>query len=286
VLATNAAGTSLAARSAPTGPVQPLVVRARFTISPAPTCVGLRTSFDATGSKTPDPPIVRYHLRWHTLDDVVGDAIGFHYDISPDANGAFTVPISDGPSPRASETFGWNNFYPRIGGLEGPHSVFAAFPVLVTLTVTDHAGATDTYSRELTFAQFASIQPRTDCPHQRLSHRGSPGALALAGSSRLSLRASRLTMRVRCASTADCAGRITLLRPSSGRQRAAKASVLAGSRFFLVRGSRSATVAVNLTGLGRTLRKRGRPIDATLRLDTVGVTGRISTRSRRVTLTP
>ena len=286
VLATNAAGTSLAARSGPTGLVQPLVVRARFTISPAPTCTGLRTSFDASGSKTPDPPIVRYHLRWHTLDDFGGDLIGFHYDISPDVDGRFNVPISDGPSPRASETFSWNNFYPRIGGLAGPHNVFAAFPVLVTLTVTDHSGATDTYSRELDFAQFASIEPRTACPHQRLSHRGSPGSLALAGSPRLSVSASGLTVRVLCASTVDCAGRITLLGLSSGRHRIAKAAVLAGSRFFLIRGKRSARVPVNLTRLGRAMHKLGRPIDAILRLDSVGVTGRISTRSRRVTLRP
>jgi hypothetical protein len=286
VLATNAVGTSLAARSAPTGLVQPLVVRARFTISPAPTCTGLRTSFDASGSKTPDPPIVRYHLRWQTLDDVVGDLIGFHYDISPDAGGSFTVPISDGSSPRASETFGWNNFYPRIGGSDGAYNVFAAFPVLVTLTVTDHAGASDTYSRELDFAQFASIEPRTGCPHQRLSHRPSASSVSLAGSRKLSVTARRVTVRVTCTSTVDCAARITLLRLSSRHHAKAKAAVLAGSRFFLVRASRSVTVPVNLTGLGRALRKRGRLVAAILRLDSVSLTGRISTRSRRVALTP
>jgi hypothetical protein len=285
VLATNAAGTSLASRSAPTGIVQPLVVRARFTISPATTCTGLKTSFDASTSKTPDAPIVRYQFRWHTLDDYVGDLIGFHYDISPDANGSFTVPISDGPSPRATETFDWNNFYPRIGGAGGEYNVFAAFPVQVTLTVTDHAGATDTYSQTLDFAQFASTEARTDCPKQRLSRGVSGPHLSLAGSNQIVVTPSRVTLRLRCAGTADCAGRITLLRPS-GHIAKAKAAALAGSRFFLVRAGRNAAVSANLTRLGRALRKGGRPIDAILRVETAGVTGHISTRSRPVTLMP
>lgn len=276
VRAENGAGTSLPADSAPTGVVQPLILRARFTVSPNPTCTGLPVTFDASISKTPEPPITNYRFTETTTPDFFP-----HYI----PKGPYL--LADGASPRATTVFGYDlEVHTQVPDI--PAGVYAANPRRITLTVTDGTGATASYSQTVDFAQPLSTGSRTACPERHA--RVKAGRLPVH-SVKFVVKRTSLTARLPCTTGVDCSGSLQLLQPGhtvrAKRARSARRTkpvLLGTSGFFFVPGRHSRSIAVKLTRAGRTLIRRGKPLTATLRLTAVGPTGHRTTSSRTVTL--
>jgi hypothetical protein len=288
VRAHNAVGTSLPSDSAPTAPVKPLVLTARFTVSPNPTCTGVRVIFDASASQTPNPPIERYRFTEDAgADDLPLDA--FHTP-SP----APWV-VADGTNPRVTEIpsydIRWDAIVPAFPSIAG---LWQASPRTITLTVRDRAGASDSLTQLLQFNFLGgaelSNESRANCPPVA---QGIGGDLVLHD---VNFRATTkaLHARIRCPTITDCAGSLQLNRAfsPSGRQikRALSASprhikpvVIAGSTFY-VTGHRTATIAAKLTAAGRTLLRRGKPLVAIARLTVISPSGRTIKQSLKVTL--
>jgi hypothetical protein len=151
--------------------------------------------------------------------------------------------------------------------------------IYVTLTVIDAAGAGNSVTEPLSFAQPYSGYPRTNCPRVRAR-----SARFAAHSIKLTAKRTSVSARIRCASVADCAGTLKLLTHSSRSHRRAKAVVIASSRFFSIPGHRAATITAKLTRAGRALLRRGKPVGAIAQLTTVGITGRAITQSLTATV--
>ncbi|MHB8693051.1 MAG: hypothetical protein ACYDHH_17575 [Solirubrobacteraceae bacterium] len=277
--ASNAAGTSLPVDSAPTSVVQPLVIRARFTISPNPTCTGLPVTLDASISKTPNSPITRYRF--------IEQSVGY-----PDTFPA-TYPdehpwlIADGVSPRATASFGYDYAFPQTPShlLDG---VFFADPRLITLTVTDGTGASASYSDTVYFDPGFSNKSRVKCGGRRVRAGRVP-----VHDITLKVTKTLVTARIPCTPFADCSGTLQLLaRSSRSLHRAKSASVatsakplvIASSAFFFVPAHRAANVPAKLTSAGRALVARGNPLTAIAQLMTVSPTGHKTTQSFTATL--
>jgi hypothetical protein len=279
VRAQNAVGTSLPADSAPTASVKPLVLTARFTITPNPTCTGVRVTFDASATQTPNPPIERYRF---TESAGSGDdpLIAFHTP-SP-------APwiVADGTNPRATEVptydIRWDNPFPPFPALAG---LWQATPRTITLTVRDRAGASDSYTKVL-FFNFSgggelSNQSRANCPP--VAH-GVRGGLVVHD---VNFKATNkaLTATIRCPTVTDCVGTLQLDRAFSRSRRQVKPVVI-GSSSLYVTGHRTATIIAKLTRAGRSLLSHGKPIAAIALLATVSPAGRTIRQSLKVTLIP
>jgi hypothetical protein len=269
VRATNAAGTSLPADSAPTASVQPFVIRARFTGSPNPTCTGLAVSFDASSSKTPNPPITRYRFT----EAIVPDFFPHYVPRGP-------YVLADGANPRATQTFGYDlDVHTQVPSV--PLGVYVANPRVITLTVTDGTGASASYSQKVDFVQPLSTGSRAGCPE--LHRRVKAGHFA-AHSIKFRITKTNVTARIPCTGVAECAGTLRLLERFPASQRRSKPVVLASSNFFFVTGDHTASITSKLTRAGRRLVARSKPLTATARLTTVNAAGRTSTQSFTVTL--
>jgi hypothetical protein len=278
VRATNAVGTSLPADSAPTASVKPLVLTARFTVTPNPTCTGVRVTFDASTSQTPNPPIERYRFT-ESVQDFPGNNLRL-----------FTTPapapwvVADGTNSRATEVPSYDlRFDDPFPPFPPDAGLWQASPRTITLTVRDRAGASDSYTQELFFNFLAgselSNQSRANCPPVDPGVRGD---LVLRD---VKLRVSNkaLTAKIPCPTITDCTGTLQLDRAFSRSRRHVKA-VLIGSSTFYVTGHRTATVAAKLTAIGRTLLRHGNPLVAIARLTIVRPTGRTIRHSLKVTL--
>ncbi len=169
VRATNAVGTSVPADSASTAAVTPLVLTARFTITPNPTCTGVRITFDASATETPNPPIERYRFTEHV--DVSGIFDFRRYTTSPPGDWV----IADGTNPRAAEVPTYDSRFiadvPFGQKLAIGSGAWIANERDITLTVRDRAGANASYTTTLGFAPFLSDVPgppftssRANCP--------------------------------------------------------------------------------------------------------------------------
>jgi hypothetical protein len=289
VRAINGAGTSLPADSAPTAVVQPFVIRARFTISPNPTCAGLPVILDASVSKTPNPPITRYRFTSVVIPIL---------PVTKREESPSTQLLADGISPRVSDTVGYNyQFHPEPDLPAALDYTFVAEPRLYTLTVTDGTGASASYSAELDFvenylgpADF-SIGSRAACPISAHEHSTIEHLLL----DRIKLTATKTTVSAKlgCARFAECAGKLRLLAQSAPNRRAlvstrprraARPAVLASSAFLFFSGHSARTIKLKLTGAGRALVRRGRPLHAIAQLTTLGPTGRMTTKSLAVTI--
>ena len=273
VRAGNAVGTSLPADSAPTAAVKPLVLTARLTVMPNPTCTGVRVSFDASASQTPNPPIERYRI---TEEAGVGD----------DPTAPFHTPrpapwvVLDGTSPRATElpTYDthWDDpvpFYPPLSGL------WQATNRTITLTVRDRAGTSASSTQVLFFAAGLSSQSRATCPP--MAH-GISGDLVLHDV-KLQATNQALLAKIRCPTITDCAGTLEIDRAFSRIRRNVKPVVIARSGFY-VTGHRGATITTQLTRSGRSLLSHGQPLAALARLTTVSPTGRTIKQAVKVSL--
>jgi hypothetical protein len=303
VRAVNAAGSSLPADSAPTGEVQRAVIRASLSISPDPSCTGVRTRFDGSASKTPNAPITRYRLTYKILPTPEAIALIFGVGLGggdvPAAIDKYlatqpSFPISDGQDPAPASSFTWNRQLADtpVGKAEADLvsakvGDYARDEIYATLTVTDAAGATNSVTRSLSFAQLYSSEKRTNCPHVRIRRTRAFAFAKLAALSHFSAKA--FAAKIPCKTIIDCAGGIAVVRVTRRFRRAAKAAkakpiVLASNPFFSVRGKHRATVRAKLTKAGRALVKRGKPLRAVVRLTSINpVTGRRTTQSTRVT---
>jgi hypothetical protein len=277
VRASNAVGTSLPADSAPTAPVTPLVLTARFTVTPNPTCTGVKVTFDASATQTPNPPIERYRFT---------EEAGNGYDPLT----AFHTPspgpwvVADGTNPLASEVpsydIRWDDPFPLVPSFAG---LWQATPRSITLTVRDRAGASASSTQTLFFnfpgrAEFSN-ESHTNCPP---AVQGVRGDLVLHDVS-FKVTNKALTARIRCPTVTDCAGALQLYRAFSRSRRHLKA-VLIGSSTFTVTGHRTATVTAKLTATGRSLLRHRKPLVAIARLAIVTPTGRTVKQSLKVTL--
>ena len=278
VRAHNAVGTSLPADSAPTAAVTPLVLTARFSITPNPTCTGVRVTFDASAAQTPNPPIERYRFT----------ESAFRFDFE---NQFLTGPppapwvVADGTNPRAAEVETYdsqfrsdipqgNFFYPIRGAWEANIRT-------VTLTVRDRAGASASSTQDFSFSPGLSTQSRAGCPPVGQGVKGN----VVLHDVKFHVTNKALTARIRCPTIADCAGALQLDRASSRGRRHVKPAVIARSTFY-VAGHRSATIIAKLTRAGRSLLKQGKPVAAITLLTTVRPTGRTIKQSLKVTLIP
>jgi hypothetical protein len=262
--------------------VHPPVIRARFTISPNPTCTGVLVTVDGSISTTPNPPITRYRFTEAIVPVIPTYVPRVPYEV-----------VADGLNPRPTRVFGYdeqfNTEFPTFANAQHL-GVYVVNPRLITLTVTDRTGATASDSQQLDFAQSFSDESRARCPGVHRRVRASHFA-----TKRIGFRVTKhsLTARFSCATVADCAGELKLFVPPfrSGRRaaaarthRGAKPVLIAASRFFYIPGHQTATIATNLTRSGRRLVARGKPLTANAQLTTVAPTGRATTQSLPVTL--
>jgi hypothetical protein len=277
VRAQNAVGTSLPADSAPTAPVTPLVLTARFTITPSPTCTGVKVTFDASATETPNPPIERYRFT-EEAGSTYDPLIAFHTP-SP----APWV-VADGTNPRASEVpsydIRWDDPFPLLPSFAG---LWQATARTITLTVRDRAGASAS-STQVLFFNFSggaelSNESRANCPPVA---KGVGGDLVLHDV-KIKVTNKALAARIRCPTVADCAGTLQLYRAFS-RNRGHVKPVLIGSSTFTITGHRTATIAAKLTAVGRSLLRHNKPLVAIERLTIIRPTGRTITQSLRMTL--
>jgi hypothetical protein len=278
VRATNTVGTSLPADSASTPVVAPLVVRARFTISPNPTCAGLTTSLDASVSKTPHPPIVRYRFTW-SISQFNADGVLPFGEAYTNPRTGVEFDVADGHDPRAIFVPPWTDLLINTGVQTSNVNILVVSPMIVTLTVTDSAGARDSYSQHLEFAQVVSSQTRSVCPGS--NHRGRRDRFGSHSLSNLKVTKSHVRARIPCVSLADCSGALQVY---SRARRHGKPIVIARNDFFIVPGGHTATITAKLTRAGRALAKHAKPTAAIARLITFGPTGQRTIQSRPFTL--
>jgi hypothetical protein len=296
VIGVNALGDSLPADSAPTGEVQPLVVRANLSISPAAPCTGTSVRLDASGSKTPNPPLTRYQLSYKVMPEpaLIGIILAAAFGGGPDLDapirkyleGVPSTPLYDGANPVFTTSWSWNRRLTKPELSTGKTGDYVRDPVSVTLTVTDKAGRSAT--RDLGLIQFAqtySSQSRKDCPKPIAV---TPYSFSLATvTAKTTPKAA--TVFVPCAIKASCTGSFSLFTAAakSGRSAAKKPVLLARTKLFTVPAKKTAGVKATWTSAGRALARRKKPFRATLKLTSVNpVTGKASTKSATVTLKP
>ncbi len=286
VRAHNVVGTSLPADSAPTAAVTPLVLTAHFTIAPNPTCTGVRVTFDASSTQTPNPPIERYRFTEHV--DVFNIFDFTPFTTSPPADWV----IADGSNPRAIEVPTYDRQFIAPVPFNHKEAIASGSWIAderdITLTVRDRAGASASYTSTLRFDPFLSdaLEPpfsssRAHCPPVAQGVRGD----LVVGDVKLKVTNKALTARIRCATVTDCVGSLQLDRAFSRSRRRVKPVVI-GSSSLYVTGHRTATISAKLTRAGRSVLGRGKPIAALALLTTVSPAGRTIRQSLKVTLTP
>jgi hypothetical protein len=288
VIATNAAGSS-SAESAPSAIVQRLLIKASLSLNPQQACTGTETELNGSASRTPDPPL-RYRFSDIDVKPLELLFVGLGNDLQEAPETLAAAPhheLLDGLDSSPTVVFTWNRFSDNS---DGPHVRPGSYTFdakLVTLTVTDAAGASASATQVLLPAQTYSYEPRSKCPLG--AHAFSASKLVAAG--RIAVNNRSLVTSVSCLSVPACAGSISVVvdhrllahRAASSRARA-KPAVIANTAFFSIPGHRTGKLAVKLTKTGRSLLKRGKRVKATLRLTSVSPLGRASTRSSHITL--
>jgi hypothetical protein len=205
--------------------------------------------------------------------------------------------LSSGPKPIETTIFTWNRPWTAgvdIGEQEVAHpGVYIRDAILVTLEVTDLAGATASTSQWVYFSSYATqysgeLALGGVCP--KVSNVVKNARLPLHLSNTTVTKA-RIVSTVRCATTAPCAGALSTLQPLSLRRATAssagakgKPTVLAADPFFSIPGHHTVKIRQKLTKAGRAALGRGAPLKAIERLTTIAVSGRTTTRSHPVTL--
>ncbi len=290
VTATNGVGPT-SAESAPTKIVQPLVIKAILTASPAVYfCTGNPVEFNGSASKTPNPPIVSYRFTYIEFPIQAGLLIlGGPGALEEFLSKLPVKELASGPNPILTQTFTWN----KIATEEETNGPYVGQPwrdpVQVTMTVTDLAGGKSSASVTLIPAQTSAIEPRTKCPKTTLV-RFLPSVIA--GHINVLLSGSSVATTMTCKSAVPCAGSVSVLAArgplavrASGAKAKRKPTILARPTFFSIRQRHKATIRAPLTRTGHALLKRGHPVHAIVQLTSVTPAGARSTRSIHVTLT-
>jgi hypothetical protein len=295
VTAENAIG-STTVESAPTGIVQPFVLKASFALPTTPVCTGTPVALDASSSVTPNPPILSY--RWDVIkfSHIVyaGLLFGGFEAIDGYINTLPAEGLVTSTAARSVVTFTYNRLYedPTIyddhsdSFLGGKPGEWVRDDVRIILTVRDKAGDVASTSHDLLFAQTFSNKPRTACPKFLTSFNPS-APLKLASQWTTTTTTTKQT--IRCASALPCAGTLSLTTPrallaATAAGKVPKGRVIASDRYFTIPAHRTATVRLQLTRLGRSLLRRRRTLPVLVHLTSIGVTGKTSTKVLHVTL--
>jgi hypothetical protein len=285
VTATNAAGSSLPADSAPTAAVLPFVVRAALQPSPSKSCTGLPVTLDASGSKTPDAPIVRYRFESQELPELVVLASAFAGPTVVDDYLKATpkTVLYDGINPAPAITFNWNRQVASADEakfLKVKLGDYVRDPAIITLTVTDKAGRTATKLARVEFAQMFSSKSRAGCPKLTVDKVRSFAAL------RPTVTKTTVTAEIPCRGLVNCALSYKLYavapRTSLGRAARAKQTTIATSGLVEILAGQKKKVTTKLTSAGRRLlRTRTK---AMLAITSVTPSGKRVTQTLNVTL--
>jgi hypothetical protein len=300
VTASNTVGPTTA-ESAPSAIVQPLTIRAQLAITPSPTCTGIPTYLDGSGSQTPNMPITRYHYTYvefplfyqSLVEEEQAGGSGKYLSSLP------VQLLSDGPAPVQKVVFTWNRKWSHeldIGFESVMSENYVRDPVLVTLEVTDLAGATAKASKLLDFSSLdtqysgennESFQGRTGCP--KPARVGKQARLKILPSKTIFSKKS-VSTKIRCVTRAPCTGAISVFPArSSVSARNSKAGGKQGSTpiasmpFFSVAANHSSTIRSRLTKAGRAFFRRRTTARVTLELTSVSPMGKATTHSARVT---
>jgi hypothetical protein len=288
VTATNGVGPT-AAESAPTAIVQPLVIRARLAVTPNPSCTGVPTLLDASGTKSPNGPIT---YRFTYVEFPIYEFLKFALlgEKEEEAFLAALPPhlIYEGPSSTASITFGWDRpveYDPR--GKDLVKEGFARDQVVITVTATDLAGAKSSEFNFLLFNQTYSVESRAKCPRTPFLELTNKLVFAAQRAASTSVSGNSVLTAVHCLAPGSCAGSLTIVSTKARiarSRRVSKPVTIAALPFFSVKAHRTATIRAKLTKQGRALLRGGKAVPAVVRLTGVGITGATSTRSFHVTL--
>lgn len=296
VTASNAIGSG-SALSAPSAVVQALAIRAQLAVSPGPTCVGIPTTFDASGSQTPNLPITNYRLTYKNVPSL-WEGLAYHAGIT-EAEYLAKLPVEvlySGPKPIETTTFTWNRPWTAgvdVGEQDIAHpGVYIRDSALVTLEVTDLAGATASTSQWVYFSSYATqysgeLDLGGKCPKVSNVVKNARIPLVLGPTS---VTDARIVSTLRCATAAPCAGTISTVTARSPRLAAArvgakrKPTEIAANPFFSIPGHHTAKVSQKPTKAGRAMLRRGAPLAAIEQVTSVALSGRTTTRPHRVTL--
>lgn len=294
VTAINQVG-STSAESSPTGIVQPLVIRARFSISPGATCTGLGVELDGSASQTPNAPITSYAFTYKNVPEGLFD-IRYLETLGPMARELIPAVfesllreqepsyLADSANPRATVTFTWDET--EGGTIPFSPGEYTRDNAIITLTVTDRAGATASVEHTLQFLQHGSKQSRSACPAHRII---TPRSFTFLAPARFAISKTTIASSVHCATATPCAGTLTVLSTHvlAGRAQVSvgrKPSTIASAPLFTIAGHHTATIRAKLTRAGRTLLKHGRRVKAVVDLTSVSPLGRSTVHPFRVTL--
>jgi hypothetical protein len=282
VTAHNGAGASAPADSAASTVVARGVTTAHLTFIPNPTCTGIPTVLDASGSVSPDG-IRSYAFSFidffHWFDD--------HYTPQSEGQIAFGMALAEntllglegaGPQqemidnyssratvttgPTLTETFGWNREY-WVDESDTDPATFNALvrdPVGVVLVVTDYAGNTSETTGVLTFTQGNSIESRAHCPRTSVLLKRLAGVLAAIQTLQPgAAKSATLTTTSKCKAKTACVGSIlvtTVCKRCATIARARHHAVVLGHGFFNIRPHKTGHIVVSLTKQGKNALRR------------------------------
>ena len=308
VTASNGDGDSPPVQSAPTAVVQRGVITAKLTLSPSPSCTDIPTTFNASGSVSPDG-IKSYTFTivdlWaaanqgygalsygqgeasaeRTIDDFYAKTLLTEPDSQSAKNiityASETTVVTNGV---ISRTFDFNR-----ADLDNP-SILVRDPVGVVVDVTDYAGHTAGAVGVLFFAQRLSSASRTSCP--KLIIAGVPSTVVRPLTFRYGRKLSAIAT-ASCQTLVRCVGSITVVAGGAGRSCDSCASPAAklpsralASAFFNIPPHRKQKITLALTKLGKRVLRRGARVPVRVTVVSVGPTGRSRTRVYSEVLTP
>jgi hypothetical protein len=277
---------------------------ASLAVSPNPTCTGVQTQFDGSGSRSENPnadPIVDYTY--------------YYTEPEGDTQVPVTTTFGGGNSPAVSRTFSWNyvqpesNIDPRVGNqgaalneftFSVPASVFSPTRVddkLVFLRVTTRSGKTATSQPvAVRFRQRHETDPRTGCPVAGPLTFPPPQIVLLPPTV-----PGTVGVNTTCHGIFFCLG-VTGLATFGFRSSffpksviAAKAQAkakkqkkrwfLVGLQTFAIPGGQTKTISVSLNKRGRKLLKRKHKLPVLLVVEDFSPTGKPVIRTTKLTLT-
>jgi hypothetical protein len=285
--------------------VQPLVIRAHLVVSPSPTCTGITTVLDASGSQTPNLPITRYRFTYVEVPGLLWENIAAQHGYTPEEylNILPVHVLSDGSNSRPNVMFTWNRKWSHefdFGFASEMSQEYVRDQIWLTLAVTDLAGATAKTSQFLSFGANPSFfdQYSGEGNHLGESRKSCPGEVRLLRLASLKLVSSRMVVlktsvasAIRCLTVAPCAGAISIFSARSfvsGVNSKAKTKrkplAIASSPFFSIAAHHSSTIRAKLTNAGRALLRRNKTVKVIVQLTSITPAGRATTRLAHATL--
>jgi Concanavalin A-like lectin/glucanases superfamily/Thrombospondin type 3 repeat len=262
----------------------------KLTVSPNPTCTGILTSADGTGSTGGDDPIASYHLAYGEKTVTTVDNNFFN-----NVYGGRTVDLGTSSTPNFVAVFDWN-----IQSLYNPFRVFSSTPtsaydpprrdpVDLELDVTNTAGQIGYSTVRVDFAQTEGDKSRSACPGGFATVVYHAPKLKSLGTNSAG---SSVSFKSACRNEIDCVGSSLLTYfnlfgagATHPKPKPPKA-VLVGLSLVHIPKGQTSTITVKLNKKGRKLLKKRHKLDVTLTLVTVSATGKNVTSSHKLTLKP